>query len=440
MNDFEFGNQMFALRKERGLSQSELGKMVGVSNKAVSKWENGNAKPNTDTLKKLADLFQMPIDSLLKSLQDKPAQKTAMIVITGGPCAGKSTAMSWVQNAFTQKGYTVLFIAETASELITGGVTPVSCVTNADFQNCLLGLQIAKERTYVEAAQRMDVKKVLIVCDRGALDNKAYMSSIEFCNVLNKLDTNEVSLRDNYDAVFHLVTAANGAEKFYTLANNKARSETPEQAREIDDKIIAAWTGHPHLRVIDNATGFEEKMRRLVKEISSFLGEPEPLEIERKYLIRFPNIKQLESMPNCQKIDILQTYLKTGNESEEVRIRQRGFDNHYIYFKTVKRDVSGLTRVETEERLSKDEYLLLLMDADQNYRQIRKTRYCLTYDNKYFEIDIYPFWDDKAIAEIELSSEDETVKFPDFLEIIKEVTLDESYKNKSLAKIGGVPG
>lgn len=34
------------------------------------------------------------------------------IVITGGPCAGKSTAMSWIQNAFTQKGYRVLFVPE----------------------------------------------------------------------------------------------------------------------------------------------------------------------------------------------------------------------------------------------------------------------------------------------------------------------------------------
>ena len=32
-----------------------------------------------------------------------------------------------------------------------------------------------------------------------------------------------------YDAVFHLVTAAQGAERFYTLENNQARSETPEQ-------------------------------------------------------------------------------------------------------------------------------------------------------------------------------------------------------------------
>ncbi len=46
------------------------------------------------------------------------------IVITGGPCVGKSTAMSWVQDTFTKMGYTVLFVPETATELITGGVAP----------------------------------------------------------------------------------------------------------------------------------------------------------------------------------------------------------------------------------------------------------------------------------------------------------------------------
>ena len=42
------------------------------------------------------------------------------IVITGGPCAGKTTGMSWIQNTFAQRGYTVLFVPETATELITG--------------------------------------------------------------------------------------------------------------------------------------------------------------------------------------------------------------------------------------------------------------------------------------------------------------------------------
>ena len=49
------------------------------------------------------------------------------IVITGGPCAGKSTAMTWIQDHFTKLGYKVLFIAETATELITGEIGRASC-------------------------------------------------------------------------------------------------------------------------------------------------------------------------------------------------------------------------------------------------------------------------------------------------------------------------
>lgn len=354
------------------------------------------------------------------------------VVITGGPCAGKSTAMSWIQNAFTQKGYIVLFVPETATELITGGVAPWTCGSNADYQKCQMKLQIEKEKIFEQAARTMDNEKILIVCDRGTLDNKAYMDAVEFNMTLDAIETNEVELRDNYDAVFHLVTAAKGAEAFYTTANNSARTETVEEAAELDDKLIAAWTGHPHLRVIDNSSNFEDKMKKLIAEISAFLGEPEPVEIERKYLIAYPNIGWLESMPNCQRIEIIQTYLNSKN-GDEVRVRQRGINGNYIYFQTTKRKISDIKRVEVERRLSKDEYLRLLMDADTSKRQIRKDRYCLTYENQYFEIDVYPFWNDKAITEIEISDENVEIRFPEQIRVIKEVTDDEAYKNASLA-------
>ncbi len=434
MNDYEFGNYIFKKRQETKLSQSQLADILGVTNKAVSKWENGKAKPTTDTLRKMAALWQIPIDKLLNARDREKEMEISKIVITGGPCAGKSTAMSWVQNAFTQMGYTVLFVPETATELITGGVAPWTCGTNNDYQKCQMKLQTEKEKVFEAAAKTMPVEKVLIVCDRGTLDNKAYMDPVEFNAVLSYMNTNEVELRDNYDAVFHLVTAAKGAEEFYTTVNNTARTETVEEAAELDDKLISAWTGHPHFRVIDNTSDFEGKMRHLISEISAFLGEPEPYEIERKYLIEYPDIKWLESNPNCQKVEIIQTYLKS-NENDEVRVRQRGFNGHYIYFKTIKRKVSDVKRVEIEKRLSQNEYLTLLMEADTSKRQIRKTRYCLTFEGQYFEIDVYPFWNDKAIAEIELSDENVEITFPKQIKVIKEVTDDESYKNSSLAKI-----
>ena len=360
--------------------------------------------------------------------------KISKIVITGGPCAGKSTAMSWVQNAFTQMGYTVLFVPETATELITGGVAPWTCESNVEYQKCQMKLQIEKEKIFEQAAHTMLNDKVLIVCDRGMLDNKAYMNDLEFSEAVRFIQSNEVELRDSYDAVFHLVTAAKGAEEFYTTANNSARTETVEEAAALDDKLISAWTGHPHFRVIDNTMTFEDKMKKLVAEIASFLGEPEPYEIERKYLIEYPDIKWLENHPSCQRIEIIQTYLNSAAD-EEVRVRQRGIGGNYIYFQTVKRKVSDVKRVEIERRLSQAEYLKLLMEADTTRRQIRKTRYCLTYENQYFEIDLYPFWNDKAIAEIELSDENTSIVFPEQIKVIKEVTDDDAYKNAALAKL-----
>ena len=434
MNDFKFGDRLYNLRRDAGLSQADVAKKVGVTNKSVSKWETGASKPSTNVLRKLSSLFNISIEELLTLREEKKRPEIIKIVITGGPCAGKSTAMSWVQNAFTQMGYTVLFVSETATELITGGVAPWTCGTNSEYQQCQMKLQIEKEKIFCEAAATMSTDKVLIVCDRGALDNKAYMDALEFLSVLKAIGINEVELRDNYDAGCPLLTAAKGAVEFYTTANNSARTETVEEAAEMDDKLISAWTGHPHFRVIDNTSDFEGKMRRLISEISSFLGEPEPLEIERKYLIEYPDIEWLENAPNCQRIEIIQTYLKSDAD-EEVRVRQRGINGNYIYFKTIKKKVSDIKRVEVEKRLSQAEYLALLMEADTSKRQIRKTRYCLTYKGQYFEIDVYPFWNDKAIAEIELSDENAEIIFPKQIKIIKEVTEDEFYKNASLAKI-----
>ena len=434
MNDYSFGNYIFEKRRLAGLSQEQVARLLGVTDKAVSKWENGKAKPGTETLRKLAGLFHVSIEELLQMREEKKETPVSKIVLTGGPCAGKTTGQSWIQNTFTKLGYTVLFVPETATELITGGVTPWTCGSNLDYQKCQMRLQLEKERIFEQAAKSMKAEKILIVCDRGAMDNKAYMDELEFSRLMSELGTNEVQLRDGYDAVFHLVTAAKGAERFYTTENNKARKETVEQAAALDDKLIAAWTGHPHLRVIDNSTDFEDKLKRLIAEIRSFLGEPEPLEIERKFLIRFPDLKWLESLPNCRKVDIIQTYL-LSRDGDELRVRQRGENGSYIYFKTLKRRVSDASRVEIEKRLSQDDYLRLLMEADPGRRPIRKTRYCLTYDNQYFEIDLYPFWSDQAIVEVELRDETQEIRFPKELEILREVTDDEKYKNASLAKI-----
>ena len=138
-------------------------------------------------------------------------------------------------------------------------------------------------------------------------------------------------------------------------------------------------------------------------------------------------------MPNCKRVEIMQTYLNAP-EGDEVRVRQRGSDGQFVYIKTTKRKISDVKRLEIEKRISQDEYLRLLMDADITKHPIRKTRYCLTWNNQYFEIDVYPFDKNHAIVEIELTNENDEIEFPDFLNVICEVTDNDAYKNASLAK------
>lgn len=352
------------------------------------------------------------------------------IVITGGPCAGKSTAIKTVKECLENIGYTVLLLPELATELISSGISPKTCGSSYNYQKLQVMLQLEKERIYSLAANMLQDEKIIILCDRGVMDSKAYVTKEEFSKILSELELNETMLRDKYDAVFHLLTTAKGKEQEYTLSNNSARTETIEEARKLDDLTLAAWTGTPHLRIIDNKGDFEKKRASLIKEIMFFLGEPEPLEIERKYLIEYPDLEFLKSYPFCSATEISQSYIIINGE--RARIRKRGKDDGYTYYKTIKKDIDGVKRIEIEDTLSKEEYELLFSSSKQK-TTIEKTRYCLVYENKYFEIDLFPFSNDKAFLEIELNDENENFNLPPFIKVIKEVTTDKEYKNSSIA-------
>jgi predicted ATPase len=228
------------------------------------------------------------------------------IVLTGGPCAGKTTALARIVEHFSDIGYYVLTVPEAATLFSQSGV---------DFLTANKSLFIESERQLMEFQLEMEdrMERIakcsdrpsLIVCDRGTMDIRAYMRREMWDALLDSMGKTVVELRDaRYSAVIHMSTAAKGAESFYTLGNNAARSETPEQAREIDDRLMTVWTGHPHLRVVSNDCGFEEKMNRVLKEIAHVLGVPQPIEIERKYLV-----DKIAEIPNGNVSEIVQTYL-----------------------------------------------------------------------------------------------------------------------------------
>lgn len=354
--------------------------------------------------------------------------KVYEFVITGGPCAGKTTGLSKLDRVFTDRGYKVIIVAETATEVILSGINPNE-VSTLEFQRVIIDRGINKEKTTRRVAKFFG-RDVIIFYDRGLLDSKAYMEEKDFVRILKRNKLTEIEARDSYDAIFHLVTAAIGAEQYYTKQNNKARRETLQQARLADRKTLDAWTGHPHLRVIDNSTGFNGKMDRLIKEAFAAMGIPTPVETERKFLVKLPSEQQLKDCKSV-KSNIVQTYLKRLDEDVERRVRQRGIGGEFSYYYTEKKKLSTCSRDEVERRISKSEYLALLVEG---VATVRKDRYCFFYDNQYFELDVYPDWENEAILEIELTEEMQEVELPDWISVIKEVTGNDSYSNAALAK------
>lgn len=399
------------------------------------------------------------------------------IVITGGPCAGKTTGMTWIQNTFEKMGYLILFISEPATEMMTAGVTPVRCSTPMAYQQFQMKLQFEKEKLFERAAadiayaeksedagkgpeqadavseeaggrkagrnsevQRQDPgdvrepRKVLVVCDRGFMDNRAYMTEEEFQQVLAELGTTEKELLRGYDGVFHLETTAKNAVAYFGNENNAVRGETPEQARELDDRVIRAWEKHPQHHLIENLSGFEDKMRHLVAEIAALLGEQSPPEIRRRYLIDYPDVEGIKNLSNGQVIEseISQVYLRS-DEDEEIRIRMQEVNAEQTYYMTRKKIKNGKRYLVSENRLSKREYVVYLGNSDPKKGGIQKRRYSLTWKKQRYDADIYSFWQDRALLEISLSSENQKIEFPPVFTIRKEVTGDENYEISFLA-------
>lgn len=158
-----------------------------------------------------------------------------------------------------------------------------------------------------------------------------------------------------------------------------------------------------------------------------------PLEIERKYLIEYPNLAWLTSYPGVTVSEITQTYLSSPDE-EERRVRMRRTGGTVAYYYTVKRRVTAVTREESETVITEAQYNAYLSEADSSKYTLKKTRYCLPYEDLTPEIDVYPFWNHQAVLEVELPSEDTPVKLPSEIHVIREVTGEKAFKNSELAK------
>lgn len=221
------------------------------------------------------------------------SDKVTEIVLSGGPCSGKSTSLASLSAELVDWGYRPLIVPELATTLISGGLHDLGAIAGRDRAHFLeiemrmLLMMRAVRLHYLALAQTFVQRgeKVVIIYDRAEPDIAAYVGPQAFAQLCEDAGLSMLDVRDSYDAVIYLVTAAFGAEHAYTTANNAARRETIEEAREVDLRTRAAWQGHPNFRIVDSSTDFQGKIDCVLAVTARVLGIPEPLEIEPEVVV-----------------------------------------------------------------------------------------------------------------------------------------------------------
>ena len=354
--------------------------------------------------------------------------KSTKIVLTGGPCAGKTTAMQSIEKEFTEKGYQVLIVPEAATILINSGIRSFGkyALNTREFQRQVITLQMTLEQLAEEAANQSDTPTI-IVCDRGILDDKAYVTKKQWQHLLQDFDVSEFDLMSRYDVVLHLRTAALGKEEFYTLDNNSARTETVAEAKIKDKKTLEAWLGHEKLSIIGNETSFDRKIEQVLKEIYHALSKPYPVQIQRKYIVSGIDLSKIEEV-KLVKLEIEQHMMESGNVEYIYRKTQKEKEIKYTRIMKIDTKINN-ERITTQRQISKEEYYQYLSPTEIS---IRKTRYCFEYKNQYFRLDI--FENGLQMLEAETPTSNQEIEIPSFITIEKEVTDNKSYRNGSLYK------
>ena len=189
------------------------------------------------------------------------------IALTGGPCAGKSTAMETLNSAMAEIGVRVVIAPEAATQIIMEGMAPGTI----SFQKTVFLRQLKLEAEAMKKAERAD--RVVVLNDRSLMDQLAYVDRKTFNSFLIDVGMDINQALNRYDKVVHLVSAAVGTTA-YTTANNQARRESLEEAIAMEQKtLMANRIFGRKLVVVDNSTSFAGKMDRVVKIIKTALSE-----------------------------------------------------------------------------------------------------------------------------------------------------------------------
>jgi len=281
--------------------------------------------------------------------------KVYKIVLTGGPCAGKTKILGSLSKELEKLGYYVIVVPETASEYIRNKVIPND--TNRKhtlmFQDLMLCTQYVKEESSENYAEFIkDKHEVVILYDRAIMDNRAYLNQEDYDNLLKKYDINQLKLLDKYDLVIDLISTATAKKESYEL--NDTRTEPIELASARDKLTSLAWLLHRNLKVIKPTEELDDKKEIVLCYINNLLtnnqkNESVTIEVDKEKM----NYDRYDDN-NSKTINIKRVYLNNMRNTESNYIlnkRQYNGQVSYVLDK-INKDV-----IESSNPISREEYI-----------------------------------------------------------------------------------
>ena len=383
-----FRQYLLQMRDQIDFMLNMLDQKEKLTENPFEKFDCEDDKLSNDDLLELVektkiDLQNQKVTHLINTRIEKNKRKNSMdlqmmpkkmdiykIVLTGGPCAGKTTAITTIADKLRENGYAVLVVPEAATMIFSSGAAiqpdKYSTQMSVQFQYFLLMLQMSLEDIFAGiAAINAPDKDIVLICDRGTMDGCAYITKEIWETILHDYDLNETKIRDKrYDLVIHLSTAADGAEKFYSLDNNIARSEGFKEAIDIDKKLQEVWLDHPNFVQINNRRfkTFKDKIDEVNRTVFKFLGLPTTLTFYNKYIVANPDKKLMNILKNqldikVHEFDIADVIFFKG-EKELVYYRKRKAKNVKSFTKCEKSIFEGIFK-EKRRQVSYREYITM---------------------------------------------------------------------------------
>ena len=310
------GRRLLALRMRAGLSQDACGAAVGITGKAVSRWERGASYPSMDALVRLADLYGMSLAELFDGQASREGSSIATIAVTGGPCAGKTTAIPVLAHELEVRGYRVVTLPEAATLLMETGMRPGIDISESTFQERILDLQLSLESAARITLERSADCRAVVLCDRGIMDGAAYLPAMKFPLMLARAGLSVDEAFERYDAVIHLESLAVEESAAYGMEGNAARREDVLGARAMEERIKCAWAGHPHVSFVPARDGMDAKIGDALACALSAAGCGRVLPHRRIFLIRKPNESALFERVGTYAEDVEQILLRPAGATE----------------------------------------------------------------------------------------------------------------------------